>query len=98
MSMKGGGARSTAPLRVICLSGLDENRVNIHPNDGFDLGMMTTRHSVETDAGAAAEVWLLNECPRECVQLNTRVWEKLGRPKEAVLLYDGKVLKVEKSL
>jgi hypothetical protein len=98
MSKQGGGAKSTAPLRVICQSGLDEHRFNIHPNDGFDLGMMTTRHSVETDSGCAGEVWLLNECPQECIQLNTKVWERLGKPKEAVLLFDGTILKVERSL
>lgn len=90
------GGRSTSPLKVLCHSGLPENRFNIHPNDGFDLGMMTTHYSVELEGGSPAEVWLLNDCPQSCIQLNTKYWERLGKPANAVLRYDGKAFRVEK--
>jgi hypothetical protein len=92
----GKGDKSTSPLRMICHSGLAENRFNIHPNDGFDLGFMTTHYAVETSEGQA-EVWLLNECPQECVQINPKAWERLGKPAKAVLSYDGKILRIEKA-
>jgi len=89
--------RSTAPLRVLCRSNLRENRINIHPNDGFDLGFMTTRYTVAMEEGRQAEVWLLNECPLESVELSTADWERLGKPKAAILRYDGTLLRVEKA-
>jgi hypothetical protein len=91
-----GKARSTAPLRVICRSNLQENCLNIHPNDGFDLGLMTTSHSVQLESGKAAEICLVNDCPKECLELNSRLWERLGKPKSAILKYDGTYLSVEK--
>jgi len=84
--------KSTEPLRMLCKPGLAENRINIHPNEGFDLGLMTTRYSVEVEGLGPAEVWLLNDCPKESVELNPRVWEKYGKPARAVLRYgDGKL-------
>ncbi len=96
-AMAGSGSRATSPLKTICQSGLAENRFNIHPNDGFDLGLMTTHYSVEIEGGQSAEIWLLNECPQDCVQINTKVWERLGKPQRAVLRYDGKLLSLEKA-
>ena len=89
--------KKTAPLKIFCSTRLPEFRLNIHPNEGADLGLMTTRHSVEIGEGIKAELHLLNECPRESLELNTRFWERLGKPTKAVLVYDGKVLTIEKA-
>lgn len=85
---------ATSPLRMFCKPGLAENRVNIHPNDGADLGMMTTHYPVELDGGSG-EIWLLNECPKDAFEVAPRVWERMGKPKRAVLKYDGKRLLIE---
>jgi hypothetical protein len=75
---------------------LPENRLNIHPNEGADIGMMMTEYSVRTGEGQAVEVHLLNNCPPESVELNTRLWEKLGKPSKVTLGLDGETLRIEK--
>lgn len=51
--------------------------------------MMTTHYEVELEGGTRGEIWLLNECPVESVEINTRFWEKCGKPKQAILELDG---------
>jgi hypothetical protein len=89
--------KSTASLKILCSSDLPENRLNIHPNEGADLGWMMTWYSVELDEGQRAEVHLLNECPKECVEIGRAFWEKMGRPTRAILRYDGSRLKIERA-
>jgi hypothetical protein len=89
--------RSTTPLRILCATGLPENRLNLHPNEGADLGLMLTRYSVDIGEGGTAELHLLNDCPKESLELSPKFWEKLGRPSKAVLIYDGSVLRIEKA-
>jgi hypothetical protein len=88
--------KSTMPLRILCSSKLAENRLNIHPNEGADLGLMMTRYSVEIEEGLKAEIHLLNECPRESLEIGRKFWEKIGKPSKAILRYDGAVLRIEK--
>jgi hypothetical protein len=71
------------------------NELSIHPNDGFDLGMMTTAYDVELDGAGPALIRLLNECPRDCLELPPRLYERLGKPRQAVLKYDGSTLFIE---
>ncbi len=87
--------KSTEPLRALCKPGLAANRINMHPNEGFDLGLMTTRHEVEVEGLGKAEVWLLNDCPKESFELNPGVWERYGKPARAVLSFDGAKLRIE---
>jgi hypothetical protein len=89
--------RSTTPLKILCSAGLAENRLNLHPNEGADLGLMMTRNSVEIGEGVQAELHLLNECPKESVEIGPKFWERLGKPSKAILSYDGAVLKIEKA-
>ena len=89
--------KSTTPLTILCSARLPENTLNMHPNEGADLGLMMTRYSVEIQDGARAEIRLLNECPKESVEIGQRFWERLGKPSKAILSLDGSVLKIEKA-
>ncbi len=89
--------KSTTPLRILCTASLPENRLNLHPNEGADLGLMMASHDVDLGGGEKAEVFLLNECPKESMEIGLRFWERLGKPKKAVLSYDGTYLKIDKA-
>jgi hypothetical protein len=89
--------KRTLPLRILCSADMPANRLNIHPNEGADLGLMMTRYSVNMDEGIQTELHLVNECPKESVEIGRKLWEKLGRPARAVLVYDGTVLKIERA-
>lgn len=86
---------STDPLSVVCSPGLPDFRLNLHPNDGADLGLMTIRHSVGLGDGPPVEVRLLNECPAGRLEIGTRFWDRLGRPKRAILSLEGEILSVQ---
>lgn len=87
--------KRTPELRALCTPSLKANEIYIHPNEGFDLGMMTTAYDVELDGSGPTLVKLLNECPKESVELPSKLFEKLGKPKRAVLSYDGVKLFIE---
>jgi hypothetical protein len=88
--------KSTSPLRILCSASLPENRLNMHPNEGADLGLMMSSYSVTVGEGIQADLRLLNECPKESLEVGPRFWEKLGKPSKAVLSYDGNVLRIDK--
>ena len=88
--------KSTAPLKILCSASLPENRLNMHPNEGADLGLMMVRHSVNIGDGIKADLHLLNECPKESVEVSVKFWEKLGRPSKAVVSYEGDELRITK--
>ncbi|MBI4977989.1 MAG: hypothetical protein HZC28_10915 [Spirochaetes bacterium] len=95
--------KKTEKLKVSFGKDVRANHLVIHPNDGFDLGMMTKEHPVSlcTEiplehflSGAEghavpARVELRNECPSRTLQINAKTWEKIGKPDSAVVLYDG---------
>lgn len=84
--------KSTSPLKALCSSRLPENRLNIHPNEGADIGLMMTQYSARFADGSDVELHLLNDCPKESVELSSRMWERLGRPAKVRLGYeDGKL-------
>lgn len=87
--------KTTPELRALCTPSLKANEIFIHPNEGFDLGMMTTAYDVDLEGNGPTLVRLLNECPKESVELPPRLFEKLGKPKLAVLKYDGTKLFIE---
>ena len=57
--------KSTTPLRILCSMSLPENRLNLHPNEGADLGLMMASHDVDLGGGEKAEVFLLNDAQRK---------------------------------
>jgi len=87
--------KSTSTLRALRQPTLKPGQLSIHPNDGFDLGMMTTGYDVELEDGGPAHVRLLNDCPKGCVELCPALFERLGKPAHAVVKYDGSRLIIE---
>jgi hypothetical protein len=87
--------KSTKALRILCSSRLPEGRMNLHPNEGADMGLMTTQHSAVTAEGSSLELHLLNECPKESVEISSKLWERLGKPAKVVLEYDKGTLKID---
>jgi hypothetical protein len=89
--------KSTTTLKILCTSWIPDGKLNINPNDGADLGLMMSHYSVDVGNGFQAELHLLNECPKESVELGKKFWERLGRPDKAILSYDGSRLRIEKA-
>jgi hypothetical protein len=87
--------KSTSPLKALCSMRLPENRLNIHPNEGADIGLMMTQYSARSKDGTAIELQLLNECPKESVELSSRMWEKLGKPSKVRLGYENGTLSID---
>jgi hypothetical protein len=87
--------KSTKALRILCSSALPESRMNLHPNEGADMGLMTTRHAARTAEGSTLELHLLNECPKESVEISSKLWERLGKPAKVVLEYDEGTIKID---
>ncbi len=88
--------KSTSPLTILCSASLPEYRFNMHPNEGADLGLMMTRHSMKIGEGKEVDLHLLNECPKESVEVSAKFWESIGRPSKAILSYDGAELIISK--
>ena len=87
--------KRTAALQALCSARLPENRLNIHPNEGADMGMMMTRYSAHTASGLDVEIHLLNDCPKESVEISQRMWEKLGKPARVKLGYENGKLSID---
>ncbi len=87
--------KSTPALKALCQPTLKANELSIHPNDGFDLGMMMTAYDVEIDGDGPGRVRLRNECPKECIELPPKLYEKFGKPRNAILKFDGTKLFIE---
>lgn len=96
--------KKTVVLQVIYSQHIPRNVLIMHPNDGFDIGMMTCSYQVEwcTDVDARSfltgsngsmapsRVDLLNECPHQQLQMNVYHGKDIGMAEKAVLFYDGK--------
>jgi hypothetical protein len=97
--------RSTNILEVITDIFLKQN-ILIHPNDGFDLGLMNTEYTVKVYANVTIEVFnqddsvstpgnllLSNKCKFGTIKLCPKYWKKIGMPKNVKLFFsDNKVL------
>lgn len=93
--------KMTEPLSVIGDFSFGEDQINIHPNDGFDLGLMTAQYAVtvflrsitDGEAGTGGTIFLKNECRVGTVELSLKTAKALGNPKRVRLGYDnGKLL------
>ena len=91
---------STSALTVLGDFSMDESTVNIHPNDGFDLGLMTTDHAVDIHVGPEHDpasidesgfrrgtLFLKNEVRQGHIELSLKSSERLGSSKQAVVHY-----------
>lgn len=86
------------------LTGVEE--IIIHPNSGFDLGLMNTRHKIKLFINATieefntgkgnfveTELFLSNDCKSDEIILSHKFWKKIGSPPFIKLFYEnGKLL------
>lgn len=100
--------KKTVPLKVSVSTAVDRTRLVMHPNEGFDLGLMRIAHPVLLCRGLGLEdylrggegvcetvdVALLNECPQKTILVGTALHKLLGEPAKAVVLFDGERLYV----
>ena len=103
--------KKTGSLKISVSTDVDRTHVVMHPNEGFDLGLMRIAHPVELCRGIGIEdylkglsgvsepiaVSLLNECPKETVLLGPALHRLLGEPEKGVVLFDGQRLFVHKT-
>lgn len=92
--------KKTGALNVLGDFSMKDDILVIHPNDGFDLGLMQTSYSVYIFSGCTfaefedgtgnkvgGKILLENKCRSGTVEMGKRVWEKIGKPKKVELLY-----------
>jgi hypothetical protein len=90
----------TGPLSLLGDYSFDEKSVNIHPNDAYDLGLMTTRETVKIFVGCTVEeflqgsvehtfgnLYLRNETRVGTLEVSLKTATRLGRPKQVRVLY-----------
>lgn len=94
----------TQALHVVHVTGRDDRRVAIHPNDGFDIGLMTTSYDVSILSGSNARdfeandealpghIDLKNECRNGTIEMTQKLWERLGSPENVLLVHRGESL------
>lgn len=94
--------KRTTVLKILHDTAFPINRLVIHPNTGFDLGFMQVKYvsklyinsSIEdfkngsTECFCDVDIMLLNECGSDKVEMAQKLWEKLGRPEKAILVYN----------
>ena len=91
---------TTGPLSVLGDLSFDEKTININPNDGFDLGLMTTEHIVKIYVGSDApvaddhsggiihgKIHLSNRVSEGCVEMSLKTISRLGGAKKVVLSF-----------
>ncbi|MFP4373659.1 MAG: hypothetical protein ACLFPO_04965 [Spirochaetaceae bacterium] len=94
-------SRHTEELSVIADYSFDEKTINIHPNDGYDLGLMMTDAVVrifadctmeEFESGRVTHIYgtlhLKNETKGGTVEMSLRTAQRIGRPKKVRLHFD----------
>lgn len=92
--------KKTGALNVLGDFSMKDEMLVIHPNDGFDLGMMTTSYPVyifygcslsEFEEGKGSntggKILLENKCRLGTLEMGKRAWEKMGKPKKVELFY-----------
>lgn len=81
-------------------------KVVVHPNEGFDLGLMNTCYPVkvylnipladfqqEKTEAMQGQIFLENTCRKAYAELSQKTWNKMGSPENVILIYEnGKLL------
>ncbi|MFO8065030.1 MAG: hypothetical protein R6V29_10440 [Spirochaetia bacterium] len=93
--------KETEELSVLADYSFDEKTLSIHPNDGYDLGLMTTEAVVRIFAACTMEEFqsgevnhvfgnlhLSNDTKAGTCELSLRTAQKLGKPKKVRLYFD----------
>jgi hypothetical protein len=88
----------TDPLHVLSDFSQNERHIVIHPNDGYDIGLMTSEYDVELAYSAQGEapvpgkIFLKNECRQGSVELSLKAAQRLGKPSQVRIGYaDGRI-------
>jgi hypothetical protein len=103
--------KKTGSLKVSVSANVEKSHLVMHPNEGFDLGLMRVAHPVclcrdlgiedyLRGVGSVTEqvnLQLLNECPKETIIVGSTLYRILGEPNKAVILYDGQRLYIHKT-
>jgi hypothetical protein len=94
--------KSSQALTIKTVLSQKEEEIIIHPNDGFDLGLMNTKAVVKIFCNTTIEIFnigekdftpgtiiLANDCPQQVAQLNHKLWKKIGSPNALRLFHDN---------
>lgn len=104
IDLMGMGMKKTEPMDVVCSQHIPAGEIYFHPNEGFDLGLLTKGHDVEwcvdlePDAFLRGQkgtvlpcrIELKNECKLNTIELNIHEWKRVGMPDRAVVFFDGR--------
>ena len=101
--------KATETLVVTGDSAIAHDTIVIHPNDGFDLDLVTRSNALRILAAApragggtpAADdgtgtVLLENECPCGTLRMSLAIWRETGRFRRARLYRDGDTILIAK--
>lgn len=74
----------------------------LHPNDGFDLGLLTYSRKIKLFTNATiqdfnnsvgilreGELLLENKCKHNSIIMSSKTWEKMGKPHKVKLFLDN---------
>jgi hypothetical protein len=102
--------KSTGHLTAMGDFTLQKDLIILHPNDGYDLGLITKDNAVRIFSGASREdflagkgkfipgiVQLLNECTHTTVRMNLSWWQEIGKPRRVRLTYHQEKLLISKT-
>jgi hypothetical protein len=88
--------KRTRGLTVYIDNGLAVGELVIHPNDGFDLGLINTQHPVSicnqtstpgvNSSSHHGKILLKNSCRSGTLQMSQKQWELMGKEKSVALL------------
>ena len=93
--------KKTNSLRVYTDFSLPKNRIVIHPNDAFDLGLTDKNKScaiylnaqekdvIDNKAYVHGYLVLDNKCHSGTININEKIWKNIGKPHNAVLACKG---------
>jgi hypothetical protein len=87
--------KKTGTLKVSVSANLGLERLVMHPNDGFDLGLLRVEHPLRlclrltiedylkgvADEGDPVSVALRNDCQNATLLVGSRLHDRLGRPR-----------------
>jgi len=95
--------KKTSVLNIKYSQHIEKDVFIMHPNEGFDLGLMTKHHAVSWSTKVSAKDFLAgqqgasipvnidlrNECPHSQLHMNIHTGEAINLIDKAVLLFDG---------
>lgn len=98
--------KKTGSLKFTITFALDRECLIMHPDEGFELGLMRVTHHVRLCRNLDLESYLKgmegdvefvklqlhNDCPRETIQVGRTLHHLLGKPEKAIALFDGQRL------